>query len=71
MYLIPHLAAFAVLLKHIHDDKKDDWQKIDKGEVAKIADIAERYHLPGLRAKTVQYAEKFRFPKEKLLETFH
>ena len=53
MYLIPHSAAFAVLLKHIHEDKKDDWQKIDIGEAAKIADIAERYHLPGLRAKTV------------------
>ena len=66
------LVAFKALLKHIHDDKiQDDWQKIDIGEVAKIADIAERYHLPGLRAKTVQYAEKFRFSKEKLLETFH
>jgi len=49
------LVAFKALLKHIHDDKKeDDWQKIDNdiAEVAKIADIAERYHLPGLKAKT-------------------
>ena len=38
------LVAFKALLKHIHEDKKlDNWQTMDIGEVAKIADIAERY----------------------------
>ena len=65
------LVAFKALLKHIHDDKKeDDWQKMDIGEVARIADIAERYHLPGLKTKTVEYAKNYSLPKGKLLETF-
>ena len=65
------LAAFQALLKHIHDDnKEDDWQKMDIGEVARIADIAERYHLPGLKTKTVEYAINYSFPKKRLLETF-
>ena len=65
------LVAFKALLKHIHNDKKeDDWQKMDIGEVARIADIAERYHLPGLKTKTVEYAKNYSFTKEKLLETF-
>ena len=33
-------------------------------------DVAERYHLPGLKSKTVEYASNYSFPKEKLLETF-
>ena len=58
-------------MKHIHDDKKEDyWRKMDKGEMARIADVAERYHLPRLKTKTVEYAQNFNFPKEKLLETF-
>ena len=36
------LVAFKALLKHIHDDKKEvDWWKMDIGEMARIADIAE------------------------------
>ena len=65
------LAAFKVLLKHIHDDKKEeDWERMDIGEVARIANIGERYHLPGLKTKTVEYAKNYRFPQEKLLQTF-
>ena len=64
------LAAFKVLLKHIHDDKKEERERMDIGEVARIADIAERYHLPGLKTKTVEYAKNYRFPQEQLLQTF-
>ena len=43
---------------------------MDIGEVARIADIAERYHPPGLKTKTLEYAKDYRFPHEKLLQTF-
>ena len=65
------LVAFNALLKHIHGDtKKEDWEMLPIEEVAKIADIAERYDLPGLKSQTTLFAKNWSFPKEKLLETF-
>ena len=43
---------------------------MDIREVFKVADLAERYHLPGLMAKTVQFAKNLRFPSEDMMEIF-
>ena len=68
------LGAFKALLRYIHEDtfKEEDeyWCKMGIVEVIKIADLAEKYHLPGLKSKTVAFAKSFQFPKENLLETF-
>ena len=66
------LGAFKEMLKYIHEgaEEENNWRKMDIGEVIKIADLAERYHLPGLMSKTVDFAKSYQFPKEYLLETF-
>ena len=66
------LGAFKEMLKYIHEGAEEEniWRKMDIGEVVKIADLAERYHLPGLMSKTVDFAKSYQFSKTKLLETF-
>ena len=66
------LVAFKEMLKYIHEgtEEENNWRKMDIGEVIKIADLAERYHLPGLMSKTVDFAKSYQFPKKYLLKTF-
>ena len=66
------LGAFKEMLKYIHEgaEAENDWRKMDIREVIKIADLAERYHLPGLMSRTVDFATSYQFPKKHLIETF-
>ena len=63
------MLAFETMLKYIHNAEKD-WEdgELDLKEVFHITDLAERYKLPGLKQKTLDYALNFHFPREKLLE---
>ena len=67
------MKAFQTMLTYIHDGEMDwEFEDLDliQGlkEVFHIADLAERYNLPGLKQKTIEYAEDFRYPEEKLFE---
>ena len=68
------LGAFKEMLRYVHEDTVNEedkvWCKMGIREVIKIADLAEKYHLPGLKSKTVAFAKSFQFPKENLLEVF-
>ena len=64
------LGSFKELLRYVHEEEGGDWCKMGIGEVLKIADLAEKYHLPGLKSKTVVFARSFQFTKENVLETF-
>ena len=61
--------AFKEMLVYMHDAKMD-WRpwSIDTRELFRMADLAERYNLPGLSERVIDYAKKCLFPKEKLLE---
>ena len=61
--------AFQKMLKYIHD-AKDEWGRweVDVKEVLHIANLVQRYNLPGLEEKIVDYAGNFLYPKEKLME---
>ena len=63
------MLAFETMLKYIHDAEKE-WEdgELELKEVFHITDLAERYKLPGLKQKTLDYALNFHFPREKLLE---
>ena len=67
------MKAFQTMLTYIHDAEMD-WEFEDLDliqalkEVLHIADLAERYNLPGLKERTIEYAEDFRYPAEKLFE---
>ena len=62
------MGAFKDLLRYIHEDtfkeEDEDLCKMGIVEVIKIADLAEKYHLPGLKSKTVTFAKSFQFPKK-------
>ena len=65
------VAAFNTLLRHIYEDTKEEEQlKMDIRELFEVADLAERYHLPGLMAKMVNLAKVARFPSEEAVEVF-
>ena len=61
--------AFKEMLVYMHDAKMD-WRpwSIDMRELFRMADLAERYNLPGLSERVIDYAKKCLYPKEKLLE---
>ena len=61
--------AFKEMLVYMHDAKLD-WRpwSIDMRELFRMADLAERYNLPGLSERVIDYAKKCLYPKEKLLE---
>ena len=61
--------AFQAMLMYIHDakDKWGPWQ-LDVKEVLHIANLVDRYNLPGLEQKIVAYAGEFLYPEDKLLE---
>ena len=63
------MLAFQTMLKYIYDVKTDwgQWD-LDMREVFRVADLAERYNLPGLERKTIDYAEDFLFPEHRLIE---
>ena len=61
--------AFKTMLEYIHDDLRERWPwETDIKEVIHIADLAERYHLPGLKEWTIDSAYALQFPKDKLIE---
>ena len=62
--------AFEQTRRHIYDIEEEWWPwSIDIFELLRIADLAERFDLPGLKEKTIEYAGRvFLFPVEKLLE---
>ena len=66
------LGAFKTLLRHIQEDEKEDnGKKKEIDEVIMIADLAEKCHLPQLKAKTIDFARSFPIQNNKrLLETF-
>ena len=65
------MAAFHALLRHMYEDTKEEERlKMDIREVFKVADLAERYHLPRLMAKAVHFAENLRFQYEEVLDIF-
>ena len=61
--------AFKEMLVNIHDTKMD-WRpwSLDLRELFRMADLAERYNLPGLTERIVAYAKDCLYPKERLLE---
>ena len=65
------VGAFKVMLRYIYNGpSEDDWSKMDIHEVVRIANLAERYHLPGLMSKTVDFAKRYQLSKKNLVETF-
>ena len=64
--------AFKRMLTYMHDAQRDrrPWA-IEIRELFLIADLAERYNLPGLTEETIEYAKGYIFPsKERLVEIF-
>ena len=64
--------AFKRMLTYMHDAQRDrrPWA-IKIRELFLIADLAERYNLPGLTEETIEYAKGYIFPsKERLVEIF-
>ena len=61
--------AFKEMLAYMHEDQTD-WRpwSLDLRELFRMADLAERYNLPGLKKEVVDYAEDCLYPKERLLE---
>ena len=61
--------AFQAMLKYIHDAKEKwgPWE-VDFKEVLHIANLVQRYNLPGLERKIVSYAINFLYPEDKLME---
>ena len=49
-----------------------DWRpwSIEIRDLFLIADLAERYTLPGLSKETIDYAKVYTFPKERLIPIF-
>ena len=62
--------AFETILRYIHDVELEWWPwSIDVAELVRIVDLAQRFHLPGLKEKTEVHArDVYLFPKERLLE---
>ena len=64
--------AFKRMLAYMHDAQRDrrPWS-IEIRDLFLIADLAERYNLPGLTEEIIQYAMGYIFPsKEMLIEIF-
>ena len=61
--------AFKRMLTYMHDAKRD-WRpwSVDIRDLFLIADLAERYNLPGLKEETIGLAKGYIFPKERLME---
>ena len=61
--------AFKTMLEYIHDVETEWWPwSLDLGEMIRITDLAERYHLHGLHKKIINHAKDFLFPKDRLVE---
>ena len=63
--------AFNRMLGYMHHAQKDrrPWA-IEIKDLFLMADLAERYNLPGLKQETLEYAKNYIFPKERLVEIF-
>ena len=64
--------AFKRMLTYMHDAQRDrrPWS-IEIRDLFLIADLAERYTLPGLKEETIEYAKGYIFPsKERMVEIF-
>ena len=61
--------AFKEMVRYMHDADLDErpWA-IGVRELIRMADLAERYNLPGLSERLVDYARAYLFPRESLLE---
>ena len=61
--------SFQAMLKYIHDVEENfgPWQ-LDVKEVLHIANLVDRYNLPGIEQKIVAYAREFLYPEHKLME---
>ena len=61
--------AFKEMLAYMHEDQTD-WRpwSLDLRELFRMADLAERFNLPGLKKEVVGYAKSCLYPKERLLE---
>ena len=61
--------AFKRMLAYMHDAERD-WRpwSVDIRDLFLIADLAERYNLPGLKEETIRLAKAYIFPKERLME---
>ena len=62
--------AFKRMLTYMHDAQQRDWRpwSVDIRDLFLIADLAERYNLPGLKEETIALAKEYIFPKERLME---
>ena len=61
--------SFKEMLRYMHDpDMKWHPWSVDLREMFRLADLAERYNLPGLTEELVGYAKGCIYPKERLLE---
>jgi len=61
--------AFKEMVRYMHDAdlEKRPWA-IGVRELFRMADLAERYNLPGLSERLVDYASAYLIPRESLLE---
>ena len=61
--------AFKEMVRYMHGADLDErpWA-IGVRELFRMADLAERYNLPGLSERLVDYARAYLFPRESLLE---
>jgi len=61
--------AFKEMVRYMHDADLDErpWA-IGVRELFRMVDLAERYNLPGLSERVVDYAKSYLFPRESLLE---
>ena len=61
--------SFKEMLRYMHDADMN-WHpwSLDLREMFRLADLAERYNLPGLTEELVGYANGCIYPKESLLE---
>ena len=61
--------AFKTMLQYIHgvEEERSPWS-LDVREIIRIADLAERYNMHGLRKKAIFQAQTLIPPKDKLVE---
>ena len=61
--------SFKEMLRYMHEEEMT-WHpwSLDLREMFRLADLAERYNLPGLSEELVGYAKGCLYPKERLLE---
>ena len=61
--------AFKRMMSYMHEAEKD-WRSwsVDIRDLFLIADLVERFNLPGLKEENIALAKVYIFPKERLME---